>query len=79
MTRFHPGDMVMHGAHCGEIIAAWPIGYSDQFCSVRFGTKEQWIMAHELSPVVELRLPFVPRVVGGTDHHPDTAPSEVQP
>lgn len=78
MTRFHPGDMVLYGAHRGEIIAAWPVGHSDQFCSVRFGTKEKWIMAHELEPVVE-RLPFVPRVVGGTDYHPDTLPCDIQP
>ena len=79
MTRFHPGDIIMYGAHCGEIIFACPIGFIDQLCIVQFGTKEKWIMAHELSPVVELRLPFVPRVVGGTDHAIDTLPCEVQP
>ena len=78
MTSFRPGDMVLHGACLGKVIIAVPSGYDDELCSVQFGTKETWVMAHELVTVVE-NLPFVPRVVGGTDHHPDTAPSEIQP
>lgn len=77
MTRFRPGDPVLYGNRRGEVFSAWPVGYTGQICAVRFDNGiSHWIMADELSLVVE-RLPFRPRVVGGTDL--DTLPSDMVP
>ena len=82
MTRYRPGDMVMHGERQGKVVEVCPCGYTSTLVCVRFPWREQffpkWIMADELQPVVE-RLPFRPRIVGGSDHHPDTLPSELNP
>ena len=67
MTRYRPGDQVFHGARRGEVVATQPCGYSGHIVRVYFDDcSDAWIMADELSPVVE-RLRFRPRVVGGTD------------
>ncbi len=67
MTRYRPGDMVLHGERQGEVFSEWPVGYKGQICAVRFDSSiPKWIMADELELAVE-RLRFRPRVVGGTD------------
>lgn len=76
MTHYSPGDMVQRGYSRGEVIIAAPVGYRDQWCAVQFAKCELWVHSSELRPIVE-RLPFVPRVVGGSDHDIDTMPSEV--
>ena len=76
MTRFRAGDSVRYGDYCGLVLRADLCGHSGQICRVQFGDTKLYIMADELSPVVEW-LPVALRVVGGSDHNPDTLPSEI--